>query len=162
MGSGELGVGGRRFLCPAGSRSCFFLPPNKEENKPDSFSFLVSLAFRLLSFFRSSSNFMSPRSRTRLSLPRAPLSTVCCNKSSLTGLSSFCLSFLLFASRSSSSFLRSFSFSSLPSKEPQLQLDFFVSFLGSDLLSSVKVGIKERLSVRVLLPGNGDGCAAIC
>lgn len=62
--------------------------------------------------------------------------------------------------------------------DPQLQLDFldpsgasfsFLSFafLVSAFFSSAffssadKVGMKDKLSVRVLLPGNGDGCDAM-
>ncbi len=158
---------------PIDSRSIFFLPPPKiEEKRPESFSFFESPpdVFRLLSFFRSSSSLTSPRSRTTLSRPRPP-SIVVCSKSSRVlssdlsrGLPSFDLPFF----DKSSSFLFSFSFSSLPSNEPQLQLDFltpslpsfsFLSlpFLTSGFFSSVNVGMNERLSVLVLLPGSGDG-----
>lgn len=164
---------------PVVSRSPFFFPPpNNDEKRPLSLSFLISLPedFRLLSFFRSSSSLRSPRSSTRLSRPRPP-SIVVCSRSSLVlswdlsaGFPSLIFA-AFFASFASSSFLFSFSFSSLPSNDPQLQLDFlgpsgslsFLSFnfLLSAFLSSVRVGIKDKLSVRVLFPGKGDGCEVI-
>ena len=157
------------FLPPV-SRSFFFLFPNKEEKMP-SLSFFPSPLLRLLSFFLSSDNLLSilSRSSNKLSLPRwTAVSIECCNTSSRAlscDLSTACFVFPRF---NSSSFLLSFfSFSSLPLNHAQV--DFLGAVLSgsslfdflSDFLSSVIVGIKVKLSVLALLPGNGEGCCAI-
>src|SRR5271156_2214996 len=142
----------------------FFLPPKKEENNP-SFSFFMSLPadLRWLSFFRSSSNLRFSRSNTMLSLPLPAPSIDVCSKSNLVlscfsgGLGIFALGFELGAS-----VRLSLSLSSFPSNQPQL--DFFGSsflsfiFLLSAFLSSVSVGMNDRLPVLVSIPGSGEGC----